>query len=78
MRPYTAFATSPLEVAHAALHAAGWSLGEFAASTAHGIRFIVEGANGENVIRAEGDTLAEAFQKALGQARSLGMLRATP
>jgi hypothetical protein len=70
--------TNPVDEAHAALAAAGWSLGEFAVSTSAGIRFIVEGVNGENVIRAEAPTLAEAFHFAAQQAGALGMLRPRP
>jgi hypothetical protein len=36
--------------------------------------WIVSGANGENVIRAEGATETEAWQRAFEQADSLGMM----
>jgi hypothetical protein len=40
----------------ARLHAAGWSVGEVRAS----VSWIVSGTNGENALRAEGATSAEA------------------
>ena len=57
------------------LHRAGWSVGDFATSDgAGGIVFVVAGTNGENVIRAEGRTVADAWRTSAAQARSLGML----
>jgi hypothetical protein len=52
-------------------HRAGWSIGSMA--TLQGT-WIVSGANGENVIRAEGATETEAWQRAFEQADSLGMM----
>ena len=56
------------------LHRAGWSVGE--AATAAG--WLVSGTNGENVIRAGGDTQAEAWWRACEQARAVGMLGDLP
>jgi hypothetical protein len=39
-----------------------------------GERFPVDGTNGENALRAEAATLAEALRLACGQARMVGML----
>jgi hypothetical protein len=58
----------------ARLHAAGWSVGDVRLLTAAGPRWLVTGTNGENGLRAEGDTQAEAWQRAREQARALGML----
>jgi hypothetical protein len=55
------------------LHRAGWSIGE-AAGTAV---WVVTGTNGENVIRAEGKTQAEAWYRAALQAEAVGMLART-
>ena len=64
--------------AHCRLHAAGWSLGEYAVAGPAGLRHVVEGANGENLLRAAADTSAGAWRLSLEQARSLGMLSRTP
>jgi hypothetical protein len=58
-----------------ALHRAGWSIGDTAFHTADGrLVYVVLGRNGENRIRAEGATPAEAWRGAAEQARLLGML----
>jgi hypothetical protein len=58
------------------LHAAGWIVGDTAVVTEAGILvWLVSGRNGENVIRAEGQTEAAAWQAAVDQVRSVGMLR---
>lgn len=54
----------------ARLHAAGWSIGDVGTSTG----WLVTGTNGENMIRAVGQTQAEAWYHAGQQAESLGML----
>jgi hypothetical protein len=54
------------------LHRAGWSVGEVASGT----RWLINGANGENVLRAEGKTQAEAWHRACEQAAAVGMLAA--
>ena len=57
------------------LHRAGWSIGSTAfAGEGRGLVWLVTGLNGENVIRAEGATEAEAWVEAVGQARAVGML----
>jgi hypothetical protein len=60
----------------AQLHAAGWSIGEtaFVDLERGGIVHVIIGTNGENQIRAEGETAAEAWYRALGQAAEVGML----
>lgn len=69
------------EVAEAvvALKRAGWSIGDAALAGLDGRRtWIVSGSNGENLIRAEGATEAEAWRQALEQARAVGMLDRPP
>jgi len=57
------------------LHHAGWSIGSTAYRTAAcGLEWAVEGWNGENIVRADGRTEAEAWRAAFGQAQGLGML----
>jgi hypothetical protein len=51
----------------ARLHAAGWSVGEVRA----GSSWIVSGTNGENVLRAERATSAEAWHCACEQAEAM-------
>jgi hypothetical protein len=65
----------PIADAIRQLHRAGWSIGDVAAHDgAGGMLWIVSGSNGENLIRAEGSTRAEAWVRAVEQARTLGML----
>jgi hypothetical protein len=52
------------------LHCAGWSVGETA--TASG--WLVSGSNGENRIHALGASQAEAWHRALEQAKAVGMV----
>jgi hypothetical protein len=52
------------------LRRAGWSVGE----TGSANRWHVSGANGENVIFAEGRTQTEVWWRACEQARAVGML----
>jgi hypothetical protein len=48
------------------LHAAGWCIGDTAFVTETGsLVWLVSGRNGENVIRAEGPTQAEAWRVSL-------------
>jgi hypothetical protein len=59
----------------ARLHAAGWSVGE----TGGAGSWLGTGTNGENQVRAEGRTQAEAWHRASLQAQAVGMLgRARP
>jgi hypothetical protein len=59
----------------AALHRAGWNIGDTALLTdSGGLVWVVSGSNGENLIRAEGATPAAACRAACDQARTLGML----
>lgn len=53
----------------ARLHAAGWSIGDYATATG----WTVTGANGENVIEAHGRTQGEAWLRAVEHARAVGM-----
>jgi hypothetical protein len=57
----------------ARLRRAGWSVGE----TGGAGGWLVTGANGENVIRAEGRSQAEAWYHATQQAEAVGMLAPT-
>ena len=58
-----------------ALKRAGWSVGVTAFVGPSGTRvWLVDGRNGENLIRAEGDSEAAAWRAALEQARAVGML----
>ncbi len=56
------------------LHRAGWSVGSAAFTGSAGPVWVVSGTNGENMLRAEGATQAEAWGGALSQARAVGML----
>jgi hypothetical protein len=59
----------------AQLLASGWSVGDTAFTTeTRELVWLVWGTNGENVIRAEGPTQAEAWRMACDQARAVGML----
>jgi hypothetical protein len=42
------------------LHRAGWSLGIYSLAGPHGVVWVVEGVNSENVIRGEGDSWVAA------------------
>jgi hypothetical protein len=52
------------------LHRAGWSIGEIAGSAL----WVVTGTNGENVMKAELKTQAEAWYRATLRAEAVGML----
>jgi hypothetical protein len=57
------------------LERAGWAVGIAVHYDATAVKtWVVTGQNGENLIRAEGPTRAEAWIRAVEQARSLGML----
>ena len=56
------------------LRRAGWSFGWCSVAGPEGERFLVDGHNGENALRAEAASLAEALRLACGQARAVGML----
>jgi hypothetical protein len=57
------------------LHMAGWSIGSTAQhTTGNRVVWLVTGSNGENRLRAEGETEVEAWHRAVEQARELGML----
>jgi hypothetical protein len=57
------------------LRRAGWSFGWCSVAGPGGAEcFLVDGTNGENALRAEAATLAEALRLACGQARAVGML----
>jgi hypothetical protein len=56
------------------LHRVGWTIGDIAFRLADGrLVWLVSGRNGENQIRAEGATSAEAWLAAAEQTKSLGM-----
>jgi hypothetical protein len=52
------------------LRRAGWSVGGYGTAALQ----VVSGSNGENVLRTEAATLAEALRLACGQARAVGRL----
>jgi hypothetical protein len=56
------------------LHAAGWDVEEERVATPAGLRWVVTGTLGEEVVEARGATPAEAWHRAAEQARALGML----
>ena len=56
------------------LHRAGWSIGDIAFHGSTGVVWLVWGSNGENLIRAEGATRAEAWWRALEQVKAVGMI----
>jgi hypothetical protein len=60
------------------LRRAGWSVGDAAFTGEGGLVWVVTGSNGENLIRAEGATRADAWLAACEQAMSLGMLGRRP
>jgi hypothetical protein len=51
-------------------HRAGWSVGDYGTAT----RWVVSGANGENLLYAEGGSPGEAWWRACEQAAAVGML----
>ena len=57
------------------LHRAGWSDSEASFLGNSGQVWLVSGTNGEEVIEAQGRSSAEAWLRAVQQARALGMLR---
>jgi hypothetical protein len=61
------------DACYVALKAAGWSVGEVYLLTGGGPLWCVDGRNGENLLLAHAATQAEAWHKAVEQARSLGM-----
>jgi hypothetical protein len=59
-----------------ALRRAGWTIGDTAFRLDDGrLVWLFSGQNGENLIRAEGATSAQAWLAAVEQARLPGMLR---
>jgi hypothetical protein len=67
----TAAVYPSVDESFARLHRAGWSIGEAATESA----WIVSGTNGENAIRAEATSQAEAWHRAVEQAEAVGMAR---
>jgi hypothetical protein len=61
------------EEAYHQLHRAAWTLGIYSLAGPHGVVCVVEGLNGENLIRGEGTTLEAAYLSACDQARTVGM-----
>jgi hypothetical protein len=63
-------------------HTAGWSIGDTASwdveRGGRGIVHVVLGSDGENAIRAEGKSTAEAWRSALSQAAAVGTLPEWP
>ena len=62
------------------LHAGGWNVGDTAFHDVKdgGQVWVVTGSNGENMIRAESATCAEAWRRALDRAAAGGMLPGWP
>jgi hypothetical protein len=58
----------------ARLRRAGWSVGEASFLGPGGEVWRVSGRNGENLLRAEGATQAQAWWRAIQQAEAVGML----
>ena len=56
------------------LRRAGWSVGDSAFGPECALVWLVTGNNGENVVKAEGRSRAEAYGRACVQAREVGML----
>jgi hypothetical protein len=63
---------------HGQLHRSGWTIGDTALHGATGLVWVVTGTNGENRIRAEGATRAEAWYRACWEARAVGMFDRGP
>ena len=59
------------------LHRAGWSIGETAFGPDHSLVWIVSGSNGENRVKARGQSQAEAWYRAAQQTEAVGMLAPT-
>jgi hypothetical protein len=55
------------------LNRSGWSIGDTAFHVAAALVWVVTGTNGENRIRAEGATRAEAWYRACCEAKAVGM-----
>ncbi len=70
-RPFAVRADHDGDERFASLHCAGWSMGEVWSATG---TCLVSGTKGENAMRAEGKTSAEAWAKACEQAQPVGML----
>jgi hypothetical protein len=68
--------TDPVLEALHQLHRSGWSIGDavFRGGAGECVG-IVSGSHGENLLRAEGATSVEARDRAVEQARGLGLLR---
>jgi hypothetical protein len=66
--------SSMQDEAYDRLPSAGWSLGVYSVAGSRGVTCIVEGVNGENMIRGEGATSDAVFQSACDQARAVGLL----
>jgi hypothetical protein len=62
------------------LHAGGWNVGDTAFFDVEdgGQVWVVTGSNGENMIRAEGATCAEAWRHTLNRASAVGRLPGWP
>jgi hypothetical protein len=60
------------------LHRSGWTIGDTAFQVGDGLVWLVTGSNGENLIRAEGATRAEAWHRGVEQAAAVGMLSRRP
>ncbi len=56
------------------LRRAGWSVGDTAFGPEYALVWLVTGNNGENAVKAEGRSRAEAYWRACVQAREVGML----
>jgi hypothetical protein len=69
----------PVEESYARLHRSGWSLGGTTFTSASGGTVHQDdGSNGENRIRVEGASPAEAWHRALEAAATCGMLEGWP
>jgi hypothetical protein len=62
----------------ALLHRSGWTIGDPAFGDGNDLVWLVTGSNGENLIRGEGATGAEAWHRAVEQAAAVGMLSRRP
>jgi hypothetical protein len=69
-------AFQPAEESLAHLHRSGWSTGEttFTGSSGRTV-WQVDGSNGENRLKVQGATAAEAWWRAVEAAAAVGMLR---
>jgi hypothetical protein len=64
----------PLDKSRACLERSGWSVNDAAVITPQGLRWLVNGVQGQFALKAEGESQAEAWYRACRKAHALGLL----